>query len=216
MTAPFDDAVPPPLPALVPATGKAPVRRRRTDRLPEHFPELNDPALLARAVARLDGLTDTLRAYLDAAAEALAPNTLRALRSDLRLFLMWCEHRGLSALPATPETVQAYVRAVGAVHKPSTVARYLSSIATWHTAAGLVNPCADARVILARRAQRRAHGTRRRQAEGLGEARIDGIIAAVDAAADGGPLPPRALRDVALLLTARDTLCRASELVALR
>ena len=52
--------------------------------------------------------------------------------------------RQLSALPATPETVAGFVlhcKEMG--KKPATVRRYLSTIARFHRAAELFNPCAS-------------------------------------------------------------------------
>ena len=36
---------------------------------------------------------------------AYSDNTLRAYASDFRIFQVWCLHRGLSFLPAEPETL---------------------------------------------------------------------------------------------------------------
>ena len=42
-------------------------------------------------------------------AESLAPATRRAYRSGLAEFSVWTAARGLETLPATPETVAAYL-----------------------------------------------------------------------------------------------------------
>ena len=52
---------------------------------------------------------DPLAACAKAARGALSPNTERALRSDLALFTAWCAERGVPALPASAETVAAFV-----------------------------------------------------------------------------------------------------------
>src|SRR5690349_19455539 len=59
------------------------------------------------AVARriLHRVTD----FISLAHGAFADSTLAALRSDGRLFSTWCRNRGLSWLPADPETVVAFV-----------------------------------------------------------------------------------------------------------
>src|SRR5215469_5980122 len=38
-----------------------------------------------------------------------AANTIRGYRSDWRDFTVWCEGHGVCALPASPETVAAYL-----------------------------------------------------------------------------------------------------------
>src|SRR5205809_7376985 len=43
------------------------------------------------------------------AREEKAEATRRAYRSDFRIFEAWCRHRGVSALPAIPETVAAFL-----------------------------------------------------------------------------------------------------------
>ena len=46
-------------------------------------------------------------AWLDDARGALSDNSVRALRSDLDVFVSWCLERGLSPLPASACTVAA-------------------------------------------------------------------------------------------------------------
>src|ERR1051326_6023735 len=49
---------------------------------------------------------DRVREYIRA---SKAENTLRGCRSEWRDFSSWCEERGLCPLPASPETVAAYI-----------------------------------------------------------------------------------------------------------
>ena len=86
-------------------------------------------------------LIDRLSYFFGRAERAIAPRTIAALRSDGRLFAGWCAGRGLSWLPAEPATVANFIEAVGASRKPATIKRYLASIAAWHAAADLANPC---------------------------------------------------------------------------
>ena len=121
-------------------------------------------------------------------------------------------------LPAAPTIVAGFVEAMaGQKMAPATVSRYLASIALWHRAADLPSPTGTMAVAMARRAHLRAMGRRQKQAKPIGDKEISEIEAALaDAGWDGeGGNPLAALRDHALLLVTRDTLCRASELVAL-
>ncbi|MHB1447429.1 MAG: site-specific integrase [Acidimicrobiales bacterium] len=76
--------------------------------------------------------------YIEA---AKAPSTVRAYGSDLRHFTSWCEARGLSAVPAEPETVAAYLTELAdGGSKASTIRRRVSSISKGHKVAGAPNP----------------------------------------------------------------------------
>ena len=70
----------------------------------------------------------THRAPLDACAAAahgaLSTNTERALRSDLTIYAAWCTERGVPALPASAETLAAFIDAMARVRAPATVRRY--------------------------------------------------------------------------------------------
>jgi integrase len=148
---------------------------------------------------------------------AFSAATLAALRSDGRLFSRWCRDRNLSWLPADPETIVAFVLDEGGRKKPTTVARYLASIAMWHRAADLPNPCGTLRVQMARRRIAREWALRApqtvKQAPALGGREVAEIVTAIGERAGERVVD---VRDRALILTARDSLARASELVALR
>ncbi len=45
----------------------------------------------------------------------ISGNTERAVKSDLRIFARWCAERGETALPATRETVAAFVDATAEI-----------------------------------------------------------------------------------------------------
>ena len=65
----------------------------------------------------------------DFAKASKAPATQRAYRSDAAIFAAWCRARGLAPLPATPDTVAAFLAdqaATGA--RPSTLGRRLAAI----------------------------------------------------------------------------------------
>ena len=62
-------------------------------------------------------------------------NTRKAYESDWRVWRAWCLQHDLSPLPATPETVAAFLADVSQSRKLSTVRRYLSTISSAHTRA---------------------------------------------------------------------------------
>ena len=152
-----------------------------------------------------------LNAWAEVAREALAPNTLRGYRVDCERFTTWCKAQGVVALPATPETVQGFLRAEveAKPYKVGTLRRRVASIAAMHRAAELPNPCEAALVRLELKGLARRLGTGQRQAAPLTERDLHRIRARM-----GDTV--RDLRDQALLLVGRDLLARASELVALR
>jgi site-specific recombinase XerD len=173
-------------------------------------------------ITELHGLppdtVETLREFAQAAAKGgLAPKTIAALKSDGRIFAGWCRDQGVTWLPATPQTVAGFVAAMAAQGRaPATVQRYLASIALWHSAAELANPCAALLVKMARKAHLRAVNKRQKQAAPLGEAEVSALEERLVLPAADPDARLAALRDRALLRVAHDTLGRASELVALR
>ncbi len=140
---------------------------------------------------------------------AYAPNSERALRSDVARFSGWCADRGSACLPAAPATVAAYVDALGETKAPATIRRAVSSIATFHRAAQLASPTEAIEVKLALKRLHRARGRAQAQAAPLTRNLVERMLAAVGAG-------PAALRNRALVAVAYDTLCRRSELVALQ
>ena len=149
-----------------------------------------------------------LRNYSEAAKGAFSANTERALASDTRLWTAWCSDNGYSPLPAGPEAVAAFIKAMADKRKPATIARYLSSLAHMHRAANLADPTKTNEVTLAMRALRHSKPTRQRQAAPLNANVLERLTVALTGS-------ERDLRDIALLRLARDTLAWRSELVAM-
>ena len=152
-------------------------------------------------------LHEQARAFLRA---SKAPSTLRAYRSDWAHFVVWCEGRGASALPANPETVALYLVALAATHRPATITRRLTSIAKAHAAAGHPNPATTDHIVVAETLQgiRRTLGTAQPGKTPLLTADLIQVLA---------HLPPglSGVRDRALLLAGYTGGLRRSELAAL-
>jgi site-specific recombinase XerD len=150
---------------------------------------------------------------LDKAAE-LARNekalaTRRAYGSDFRIFESWCAQRGINALPASPESVAAFLACeVERSIRPSTIGRRVAAIRYAHKLAGHAVPTDDERVKATVRGIRRRLGTApRKKAPATAERIIPMALGTGDNL--------KALRDRALLLLGFAGAFRRSELVAL-
>lgn len=162
-------------------------------------------------------------ALLAAYQAASSPHSIRALKSDLEAFDLWCRRMARIALPATPETVADYLDGrAGQGSKPASLGRYKASIAKIHQLLDLKDPTPASLVKLRLQAIRRRQGTAQKQARPL---RFKGPVRNVERDAPRG-LNVRALlescaedlpglRDRALLSAGYDTGLRASELVAI-
>jgi len=139
---------------------------------------------------------------------AYAANSERAMRSDVAIFTAWCTAEGRQGLPAAPATVAAFIDAMATNRAPATVRRYLSSVATFHRAAGLASPAKALEVDAALKRMHRERGRAQAQAEPLND-----VLVACMLAAAGTTL--RDLRNKALVVVAYTSLARRSELVAM-
>ncbi|QPT10858.1 tyrosine-type recombinase/integrase [Sphingomonas paucimobilis] len=166
----------------------------------------------------------TINADLIAAYQAASsPHSIRALKSDLEAFDLWCRRSRYQSLPATPEMVASYLDArAGQGAKPASLGRYKASIAKIHQLLDLKDPTQAELVKLRLRTIRREKGTAQAQARPLrfkgpvkdverDKPRGINVRALLEACADDLP----GLRDRALLSVAYDTGLRASELVAI-
>ena len=151
---------------------------------------------------------ERIDAYLDAAHGAFSRNTVRALRADLAVFASWCRANGAVTLPASPQTIATFVRAMAAVRTPATVRRYVASIGAAHRAIdrGAVLESPDGKLALKR--MHRQHGRRQQQVLGLTWPLRQRLIA----------VPAERLIDVrnrAIVAVAYDAMLRRVELTAL-
>lgn len=151
----------------------------------------------------------TWQEALDRLQGAYSEQTLRSYRADFAIFDSWCTANNLCSLPATPATLAAFISAQAPELAANTLRRRLSGIRKVHRLFHLANPAEDEEVLIAMRRALRSRTRRPRQALGLTKELRDQLVAAC-----GNDLA--GLRDRALIMVGYDTLCRRSELAALR
>lgn len=207
----------------------------------------NLEAIMAGAVVVLDQVT-SLEPYLpqlasddrervDAyVARASADATLRAYKSDWRLFCAWCEENGYRPLPATPATVAAFLTLLaerGFVpaeprrtkrgkllprKEPvplgrATIGRRLAAIVFAHRAADLEPPTTQLDAVRLDRAMRGIRKDKRGELPGKKRAADGDVLRDMLRSVTGEDL--RAYRDRALLAIGMAGAFRRSELVAI-
>jgi site-specific recombinase XerD len=163
--------------------------------------ELEDKGAEVAPLPALEQVREFIRA-------SKAENTLRGYQSDWRHFCAWCEAHGLSPLPASPETVAAYIAECAGRLKVGSIQRRLNAIAEAHKAVGLESPTHNAIVANTMKGIRRTLGTAANQ---KAPTLTDDIRAMVDAT-DAGLI---GLRDRALILLGFAGAFRRSELIGL-
>jgi integrase len=168
-----------------------------------------------RQIARLDGVKPPTarkamalaksKAYQDGA-DAVA--TLRAYATDLANFEAWCTKYGFTAMPATPETVGAYLAAAGEGYAMPTLRRRVAAIAR---ACGVAGHPLDTKHPAIRETLRgigRKHGAPARRAAALTTTEVRKLCRACGTGLAG-------TRDRALFLLGFAGALRRSELVGL-
>ena len=122
-----------------------------------------------KSVAKSKPLQSRKRSLSSEAYQALAaaPATLRAYASDVRRFTTWCKQRGFKAMPASAETVAAYLAEDGPGYAMASLRRRVAAIAHASAAAGAqLNP-RDTAIRATLSGIARAHRSPRRQATAL-------------------------------------------------
>ena len=147
-------------------------------------------------------------AALDLAKAEKAKSTRKAYGTDFRLFKVYCDGKGVSALPASPETVAAYLATEAQNAKPSTIGRRVAAIRYAHKLAGLETPTDAEGVKATMRGIRRTFGGARNKKAPAVAAKMHSMVATAPEGLAG-------LRDRALLLLGFAGAFRRSELVAL-
>ena len=156
-------------------------------------------------VARKTKLAQKVLKYARAAKSA---NTLRAYSAAMDDFREFCQDHGANPLPASPETVIAYLVWTDE-QKVSTIQIKLAAIAEAHRVADLPNPTTDEHVKTVMAGIRRELGTAVEKKEPITRQHLIGMTATL-------PADLRGKRDRAILLVGFAGAFRRSELVDLR
>ena len=159
------------------------------------------PALPAELTAALEVAADFARA-------SKARATQDAYESDFRIFESWCRPCGLSALPATAESLCAFLADQASLGKrASTLGRRLAAIRYFHRAAGFDAPTGDEKLKAVLSGIRRTIGA----APSRKRAATSDLVLSMIPRGDS----LRELRNRAIILVGFAGAFRRSELVAL-
>ena len=164
-----------------------------------------DPARPKPPTAKAAMAMAKAKTYQDAAD---APATLRAYASDLRNYKAWCSRHAMTAVPATPEVVGAYLAAAGEGFAMQTLRRRVAAIARASGVAGRPLDTKHPAIRETLRGIARTHGSRGRRSAALTTSELKTLSGSCGAGLAGD-------RDRALLLVGFAGALRRSELVAL-
>jgi len=153
-------------------------------------------------------IEDLLREAQETANHSIPPNTLRGYRADWSDFSQWCQHRKLSALPANPTTLCAYLIARAHTHKLSSLRRRLTVIGKVHKIRSEPNPVNDERVRKTWRGLLRTKGEAQTRKAPL-------LVEDLRKMMQSLPETLAGLRDRAIILLGFAGAMRRSEIVAL-
>ncbi len=154
-------------------------------------------------------LAEALAAARSYAERSLSASTRRGYARDLAAFRAWCQARAVTALPAAPQTLAAYLADLALTDRPATIGRKLAAIAVAHRDAGLESPTEHGMVKRTLAGIRREKGTAPHQKAALLVEDLRKMVAPL-----GTSLLDR--RDRALILLGFAAALRRSELVGLR
>jgi site-specific recombinase XerD len=156
----------------------------------------NTKNMLAKTIEKIDG--------------AYSPATIRAYRVDFGEFIRFSDGIDEAALPAQPHNVVDFIiKLTNSGRSSASIRRAIAGIASVHKLNRFTDPTKDPDVMLEMRRMHRKLGRASHQAQGVTAEILEKMLNATGSNLKG-------IRDRALLLVAYDTLCRRSELVALR
>jgi site-specific recombinase XerD len=152
--------------------------------------------LLRQTIEKIDG--------------AYSPATIRAYRVDFGEFIRFSNGINEAALPAQPHSVVNFIiKLTNSGRSSASIRRAIAGIASVHKLNRFTDPTKDPDVMLEMRRMHRKLGRASHQAQGVTAEILEKMLNATESNIKG-------IRDRALLLVAYDTLCRRSELIALR
>lgn len=150
-------------------------------------------------VQAVTALPDSIKQYVSA---AIADSTRKAYQTDLADFMQWG-----GAVPATPETIAAYLADRADTLSPITLARRLVALGRAHASQGMPDPTKADLVRTVLRGVKRKNGTAQRQVVPVLKADLLAMLPLMTGT--------KGLRDKALLTLGFSGAFRRSELVAL-
>ena len=155
------------------------------------------------------GPPDSIEHWFDSARGALSNNTERAIRADLGIYRMWCEHQCLEPWPAHATPLARFIDSMAHEKAPATARRHIASISARCRALDWNNPLKSSVVQTALKKMHRRKGRRQTRAHGLAWTLRQTLLScAGDHLIDA--------RNRTLLAVAYDALLRRSEFVALQ
>ena len=138
---------------------------------------------------------------------AFAKNTIRAYRSDFIQYQTWCSQNKLKPIPATADTMAAYVDHLSNISKSATIRRRINSLGTVLKLSKHHDPTNQPEVILAIKRMHRKIGRAQQQATPLTKPLLNQLLSNCDNSLRG-------LRNQVLLRLGYETMRRRSELCA--
>jgi site-specific recombinase XerD len=91
-------------------------------------------------------IDDLLEEAQRTAIDSIPENTRQAYATDWNQYRNWCQKRSRLPLPASVDTVSAYLTALAKTHAISTIRRRLTMVSKVHRISGKPDPAADERV----------------------------------------------------------------------
>ena len=137
-----------------------------------------------------------------------APATLKTYGSVWATFTAWCDRHGLDPLPATADTLVAYIADQSEQLRPQTIKKHLAAISQVHQLRGHRSPVQAAPVKLTMQGLRRVKGVAAKPKAALRVEHVKAVVAAMPGDLVG-------IRDTAIVLLGFVAGMRRSEIVAL-
>lgn len=194
----------------------------RPPRRPGNPPPTIAPPPEAVALARVPGVSasilttrpDLHEKVKDYAKQSRADETWRAYENDWRTFEAWCSTHDVAALPATPDTVAAYLAEMAENRAVATIERHCTSIAQRHKLMGFAGPRGDSPPTADKAVRAVLQGIRRAKGVTAHNAKAPATLAEVHRMVDALDLATlQGLRDRAVILVGFALAGRRSELV---
>ena len=152
--------------------------------------------------------TDLMERAREYARASKSEATLKVYATVWRAYTAWCDRKGLSAMPATPDVIVAYIVEQAERLKPQTIQKHLAAISQVHKMEGLDSPVQTEPVRIVLRGLKRTRGIASSPKKALRVEHIKRMVRILPESKIG-------IRDKGLLLLGFVAGMRRSEIVAL-